>query len=829
MSNRFDAIDHQTQRIIDALLDGGQSAKVISREVREQTVALSQLVSRMETINQQEHRKTRALIVNKGVTIDGLSDLEQRVTTDIDLLDISQEDEDKVRLAVAENILDSLQYPTMTHRYEEIVEAYSETCDWIFREPDSEAHPWSSFKDWLSRGDGIYWVNGKAGSGKSTLMRYIFDDARTSEYLQKCSKDVLITTATFFFWNSGSVEQKSQAGLLRALLFQILDQQPYLIPTILPWSWGTIYSRSVARQPQVGKESWTVTKLMKAFKLLAQQRSVDVKLCLFIDGLDEFAGDHEHLALFLKDIVTSENVKVCLSSRPWVIFEDNFRGYPTLRLQDQTQNDIQHYVHGRTYNNSAFRSLAEREPKKTLDLIKEIVRKADGVFLWVKIVVESLLRGVRNRDGIPDLQQRLRMFPRELGPLYEHLLGHIEPLYSEWASKAFQILRVARAHRDHLGDDEESVRPLTIWDLYLALHGEAMFDGPKNVSALDERLIRLAQTRSEFLQDGVLRREETRHRLTARCAGLLECWDYGRSNRRSNRVQYLHRTARDYIEDPAVWKQLLTYTAKSPFNPHLSMMRSCILRLEKGLSESTTMSSDKHTTVVSAMIYAHYAEKATRKPQVVALDHLAALVASMTPSIPEDATLDPLRNRLLGQEQVSFFTFAVLWDLPAYMRDKITEFNRLSRLNQPKECARLLHYALRWSKGDDGNRYPRASLEMVALLLRNGESPNQLHRGHSPWESALAHLYNSDWDDAQDPDQKEFVNILGILLKTGANPRACYETGHGLLSAADISSMKLSESFPVEVNELIEEMESRGAKNKEVATKKLGLRMWLKR
>jgi hypothetical protein len=46
------------------------------------------------------------------------------------------------------------------------------------------------------------------------------------------------------------------------------------------------------------------------------QTSIPFKVCLLIDGLDEFEGDHEELAWLVKEITKSHNVKVCLSSRP---------------------------------------------------------------------------------------------------------------------------------------------------------------------------------------------------------------------------------------------------------------------------------------------------------------------------------------------------------------------------------------------------------------------------------------------------------------------------------------------------------------------------------
>jgi hypothetical protein len=151
-------------------------------------------------------------------------------------------------------------------------------------------------------------------------------------------------------------------------------------------------------------------------------------LCLFIDGLDKFDGDHEEVSELFKGI-TSTKVKVCLSSQPWVVFEECFRDFPCLKLQDLSRPDIELYVQQVLAGNSAFQRLAGRDPVSTMEFIQEIVEKADGVFLWVVLVARSLLHGIRNRDSMPDLQSRLRRIPRELEPLYNHLLNIIEPKY----------------------------------------------------------------------------------------------------------------------------------------------------------------------------------------------------------------------------------------------------------------------------------------------------------------------------------------------------------------------------------------------------------------
>ena len=68
---------------------------------------------------------------------------------------------------------------------------------------------------WLTQENGIYWVNGKAGSGKSTLMRHIYDNPHTREALKEWAGDTQLIVSEWFFWNTGSLDQRSQTGLLR--------------------------------------------------------------------------------------------------------------------------------------------------------------------------------------------------------------------------------------------------------------------------------------------------------------------------------------------------------------------------------------------------------------------------------------------------------------------------------------------------------------------------------------------------------------------------------------------------------------------------------------
>lgn len=71
----------------------------------------------------------------------------------------------------------------------------------------AKSRPLGQFVNWLEEGHGIYWINGKAGSGKSTLMRFLTQEEyeRTMESLKKWSGTKNVISLSFFFWSAGHI------------------------------------------------------------------------------------------------------------------------------------------------------------------------------------------------------------------------------------------------------------------------------------------------------------------------------------------------------------------------------------------------------------------------------------------------------------------------------------------------------------------------------------------------------------------------------------------------------------------------------------------------
>ncbi len=79
--------------------------------------------------------------------------------------------------------------------------AAPKTFIWLFDRNHSMDRPYDSLMGWLEGGQTIYWICGKAGSGKSTLVSFIWDhpDSKKNECLQEWSaNNELITAAVFF-------------------------------------------------------------------------------------------------------------------------------------------------------------------------------------------------------------------------------------------------------------------------------------------------------------------------------------------------------------------------------------------------------------------------------------------------------------------------------------------------------------------------------------------------------------------------------------------------------------------------------------------------------
>ena len=302
----------------------------------------------------------------------------------------------------------------------------------------------------------------------------------------------------------------------------ILRQRPNLIPYLCPNRWNAGLNLDEV-------EPWTKSELLGSPTRLKVESFDSARFCIFIDGMDECEGETLDILPLVRDLTTSGSIKICMASRPWNVFETFFGANDGRRiiLQKINQPDIWLFAHeqltGAVHN--CLNLVTEDE---YLTLIEEIVERSSGVFLWVFLVVRSLLRGTTNLDTLEELRTRLRELPTELEEFFRRILDRADRIYSRQAARLYLIqlnaMGTALYARDVAHFAEED-RFLTLRD-----------DGDNAISSKHAKIV-------DKLED------ITHTRVLARCQDLLEFSD-------SHTLQFLHRTVKEFLETRNILDEL---------------------------------------------------------------------------------------------------------------------------------------------------------------------------------------------------------------------------------------------------------------------------------
>lgn len=508
-------------------------------------------------LQNQEHQRTRQTVQEETA----------KISNKMQSMYASAQDQ-KAR----DKLLNSLFFPDMNARKNQISAAHPDTFEWLFKQnstdpnsvassdeievsdphnsdPSGISELRNSFHDWLKHGQQVYWISGKPGSGKSTLMSFIAEHELTREYLEDWNRSKDLVLLESYLWNAGAENQRAFRGVLATLLTQILERSSLILDSVLH------------KDPNLGRKltlmDWSVHELEKW--LLHCLNSSDTYFCVFIDGLDEAevvtTSPNNPILHFIESAAALTNVKCCISSRPLRQFEVAFKDCPHLRLQDLNANDIRKYFDDNA--KPIFKSSGMNTTSSGFsNLQHDFCSKADGVFLWACLAVGSLKRGVDNRDDIRKLQERLEELPPELEDLYCHMWNHQNKdvhLYQDEAS-LFLNVHLKTTEQDYY-PRPEIVRPSGLHSSLSLLH--LIFIQPDNHYISCEALA------GKISKDLIQACQRIQAQITSRCAGLLEVvghsLDWVDREKHvlnqfpalqaayANRVEFVHRTARDFL------------------------------------------------------------------------------------------------------------------------------------------------------------------------------------------------------------------------------------------------------------------------------------------
>lgn len=653
-----------------------------------------------------------------------------------------------------------LYHRRQTDRFDDIVDAHHTTFQWVLQENHSSNTTWPDLHAWLRDGQGIYWLSGKAGSGKSTLMKYLHQAPALRATLESWAGGAPLMILSFYFWNAGSDLQKSQEGLLRSLVSQVLDQDPFLGRILFP------------EQFLLGAD-WhdfpTFHELRRAFSRFTASLNGTTKVVMLIDGLDEF----DQISLTMTELAEmfiaatrSTHIKAILSSRPLAPFEFSFRQHPKLRLHELTCTDITTYVDEKLAAHPRISELSAEDARGVQELCMEIVDNAAGVFLWVKLVVRSLLEGLQNYDRLTDLRRRLRLLPRDLESLFSHMLHNIPAEYKMESSRMFQIVR------SHYANTNFELSALAL-GLAEGLGVEACEARTAN-SELSEDI-------THYIE------EQVAGRLRSRCVGLLEIrmrkvnttyYRFGSYNMPTVPcVDFLHKSVADFLAREDIWAETLRHTQGTDFNAESSLLQSAMQQVKSSRSDLGS-GSFLWSNLEHVMAYARFAEMSTNLASLELLDEVDDHMTRHFESIKSSTILETFEEYADGPVITwydcaafynserrkrafhdDFISFTIRRGLVLYVEEKLAQIGSGST---QKKGRPLLSYACS-SDSHDRFFFGQYRVKIVECLLKNGADPMEVwsQTGETVWNQALTKRL-------QDPFL--WVKILKLLIEYGADP-----------------------------------------------------------
>ncbi|KAI1174388.1 hypothetical protein F4777DRAFT_599626 [Nemania sp. FL0916] len=469
-------------------------------------------------------------------------------------------------------ILDKLGFEEMSDREYAIDDAHKSTFRWLledssdrprYRSPAIRQSSISTtqeanlaFQDWLSSDNGIFFISGKAGSGKSTLMKFLADHAITKQCLESWAASTSLVFGRFFFWNAGTEMQRSIEGLYRSMLSELLRQCPAMMEVVFPQYWSEMFNPG-DNKPREGP--LRLAELESAFRHLISNGDIfqQYSVCLFIDGLYEYEGDHWKLAKLLKDWAKSQSIKICVSSRPHNEFIQNFDDPRRhLKLHELTRKDIWNLVESELGNDERFTRMVTRDSKYS-SLISSVAERADGVFLWVRLVIRQLLSGLGSSYSIKQLEEELVGLPQDLKALYHKMFACIKGSDAKRAAQTFLLL----TWKPHWNYGQRDILVHSVID-------EALDD------TFDFKRLCLGEFGTFLNSEDITERiRVTIDRLNSRCKGLVQIHMGGPVGKQYMPMRFIHRTVHEFFSEDAMQEELLL-TAK-PFK----QMDFCIVAL----------------------------------------------------------------------------------------------------------------------------------------------------------------------------------------------------------------------------------------------------------
>ena len=355
----------------------------------------------------------------------------------------------------------------------------------------------------------MFWIKGKPGSGKSTLMRFALDN------LVKNNQDPSGPyNLSFFFHGRGTELERKPDGLYRSLLHQLLTAFPSQFEPLVQYF-------QTKHDADSSGFTWSLRVLKSFLKSgLAEVLEV-IPIRMFVDALDESGRE---VARTLVDdfselihLDSNESLSICFSCRHYPIIAPD--RCVSVCAEDENYGDVKGYIQ------KGLRRFLGENPDGLGDLDVELENQSRGVFQWVVIQLPRLREGHQEGKSVEELKIIVRRTPQELHEVYQGIFMNLTQRKDNGA-RSMQLFRWIYF----------SQRPLAITELRWAMN-----IAPNS----DHHSFAQIQELPHFLddKDGDQRMKK---QLNALSGGLAEI----KGEEGKERVQFIHQSVNDYLLCP---------------------------------------------------------------------------------------------------------------------------------------------------------------------------------------------------------------------------------------------------------------------------------------
>jgi hypothetical protein len=317
------------------------------------------------------------------------------------------------------------------------------TCEWFLRS--------DSYQNWRNSFDdpqipNLLWVQGKVGCGKSTLAAQVILD------LETCP-DV---TVAYVFCESGKEDKDDLEGILRNVVYQIMDTSSSLRPAF----------HKLVRGVRLGARTSYAQNMEQLWSLLQRMVNMKIKMCCVIDGLDECSITKEDRVVFLQRLsaifyCSKTTTKLLVISRLDRSEIGDQSIWNSVQIQPaDVEKDIEQLVSIRLRESTKLNQHREKDR-----IEKTLIDCSDGMILWADLMIKELENSRWDIDYVLDRP------PSGLGAVYSVIFQRLSQSH-ETETKVRHILQLLLA----------AARPLRLSELAVCL---ALLEGLRNYEDYD--------------------------------------------------------------------------------------------------------------------------------------------------------------------------------------------------------------------------------------------------------------------------------------------------------------------------------------------------------